>query len=203
MFLLKKIVIDKDKVKITGYGEVEDRSEYGEDLYVEVSGLIYEYVKENINRNDVICQLIGGDITIDGIELIPKDELNNLRNIVIKTFRKYFVDRHFDSEFYITFINYTRLNNKLSSKGYFITDDNREDVYLEIINTDDMDLIDLLDEFLMVMDEISEYDSAMKVFSDFKTNVNNLMDISDIKELFKSETGMDFDLYYNELGGNF
>ena len=203
MFLLKQYKLGNNEVKITGYGEVEDRSQYGEDLYIEVNQPIYNFIKENINRNDIICSLVDGGIVLDRITLIPKDELNNMRNIVIKTYRKHFVDRYFDSEFYVTFFSFIVLNNKLSSKGFFVTDENREDVYLDIINTNDEKLIDLLDEYLVIMDEISEYEVAMNNFSDFKNNVNNLMEIDEIKKLFKIETNVDFDVYYHGLGGDF
>ena len=44
--------------------------------------------------------------------------------------------------------------SKLLTKGYNITDDNREEKYLEIINTGDNDLLELLETYIELKDKI-------------------------------------------------
>lgn len=47
------------------------------------------------------------------------------------------------------------LNNELAEKGFFITDDNRESMYLKILETGDEKLISKLEDYLNYKDEIA------------------------------------------------
>lgn len=203
MYLLKKCDVDENTIKITGLGEVEDDSHYDEKLYIKVPGIMYEYVKDVITSNNVFYPKNISYYSISNIKLTPIDKINNLRNNALSAYKKYFLDDIFDSEFFITFINYIRLNTKLASKGFFITDENREDVYLEIINTDDPVLIELLDEYLISMDKIAQYDAAMEDFVEFDTYINNTTKDSEIKEKFTNVTGLDLISFMSNLGGNY
>jgi len=199
MFLLKKCDISKYEFKITGYGEKEDDFSVDEDKYVKVGEIVYNYVKDNIKRYQMIYPKNIGYISIDKFKLVPIDSLDNFKNNVMVSYKKYFIDRIFDSEFYIVFINYVRLNNILSSKGFFITDENREDIYLEIINTEDEKLINILDEYLMNLDVISEYNYYMTKFNNFKYSIMDSYDNEEIKELFVIETGVDLSNFMDSL----
>ena len=89
----------------------------------------------------------------------------------------------------ITYINYIDINNELSSHGIFITDSNREEKYLEILETGDENLIDLLELFLEAKDELQVVKSAKKDFSTTLASVQNLTE-DDIEELDKIASGI-------------
>lgn len=71
------------------------------------------------------------------------------------------------------FAKFIIINNYLANAGIFITDENREEKYLEIINTNDAALINRLEEYLEVKDVISQdlywYDHYMKFKSDIES----------------------------------
>jgi hypothetical protein len=54
------------------------------------------------------------------------------------------------------FANFIILNNYMLDAGYFITNENREQKYLEIINTTDKKLIKKLEEYLEALDVVSQ-----------------------------------------------
>ena len=62
----------------------------------------------------------------------------------------------------LTFFSALTSFSILASKGYFITDENREEKYLEIINTGDETLIAALEEYLDAYDNISPVASMYK-----------------------------------------
>jgi hypothetical protein len=74
------------------------------------------------------------------------------------------------------------LNNDLSSKGYFITDENREEKYLEILETNDESLIQKLEDYLNYRDEIDKLASLERMFSKFKSDVNESSTIEEVKK---------------------
>jgi len=63
------------------------------------------------------------------------------------------------------------LNNDLSNAGYFITNDNREEKYLEILETGDEQLIQKLEDYLNYKDEIEQLSSLERRFSQFRKDV--------------------------------
>lgn len=75
------------------------------------------------------------------------------------------------------------LNNDLSSAGYFITDKNREEKYLEILETEDEELIQKLEDYLNYKDEIEKIASLERLFSKFKTQINESSTIEEVKKI--------------------
>jgi predicted ATP-dependent Lon-type protease len=63
------------------------------------------------------------------------------------------------------------LNNLLNSKGYFIHDDNREEVYLEILETGDSGLIDTLERYLNMKDEIHRVSQLDSKFTEITSQI--------------------------------
>ena len=50
-----------------------------------------------------------------------------------------------------TYYRYSYLNNLFASKGFFITNENREEVYIQILETEDEFLITKLEELLKII----------------------------------------------------
>ena len=65
----------------------------------------------------------------------------------------------------VDFITFIDVNNILHSKGFFITEDNREEKYLEILETGNDELIDLLEEFLIAKDNLNPLVDAKKQYT--------------------------------------
>jgi predicted transcriptional regulator len=64
----------------------------------------------------------------------------------------------------LDYLYYIDINNELNSKGFFITDSNKEEKFLEILETGDDRLIDLLEEFLILKDQLSALKNARQIF---------------------------------------
>lgn len=82
------------------------------------------------------------------------------------------------------------LNNDLSSRGYFITDKNREEQYLAILETGDQDLIEKLEQYLNYRDELEASAYLERRFSAFRKRIQSAKTIDEvvaIEEQFLTE----------------
>jgi hypothetical protein len=78
---------------------------------------------------------------------------------------------------------FTVLNNDLANAGYFITNDNREEKYLEILETGDEKLISKLEDYLNYKDEIETVASLERKFQTFRRDVKDASSVEEIKEI--------------------
>lgn len=63
-----------------------------------------------------------------------------------------------------TYFRFQYLNNIFASMGYFITEKNREEIYIKILETDDDALISNLEEYLKVMAQLNQYEKMYQEF---------------------------------------
>lgn len=63
-----------------------------------------------------------------------------------------------------TYFRFQYLNNIFASKGYFITEDNREEIYIKILETDDEKMIEYLEEYLKVLGQLNQYEQMYQSF---------------------------------------
>lgn len=81
---------------------------------------------------------------------------------------------------------FTIINNELASKGFFITDANREEQYLAILETGDETLIEKLEEYLNYRDELDKVSFFERRFSKFRSAVLNARAVDEVNELEKA-----------------
>ncbi|EPY8037416.1 hypothetical protein ACXG0S_001998 [Campylobacter coli] len=63
-----------------------------------------------------------------------------------------------------TYFRFQYLNNIFASMGYFITEKNREEIYIKILETDDDALISNLEEYLKVIAQLNQYEKMYQEF---------------------------------------
>jgi len=76
----------------------------------------------------------------------------------------------------IDFITLMMLNNKFCSKGIYITEENKEEAYIKIIETGDDQLIADLEKYLTLKDEIKKLEASKEEYS---VIINKLFVLSD------------------------
>lgn len=78
---------------------------------------------------------------------------------------------------------FTVLNNDLASAGYFITNDNREEKYLEILETGDEKLISKLEDYLNYKDEIEAVAQLERKFALYRSDIKNAASIDEVRQI--------------------
>jgi len=83
----------------------------------------------------------------------------------------------------IEFVSFMILNNKLASNGIFITDENKEEKYIEIIETGNTDLIADLEEYITLLDNIKKIQETKNEYDGIIEALKCLEDYNDAKDV--------------------
>lgn len=83
----------------------------------------------------------------------------------------------------LTMYGFIVLNNDLIDAGYAFTNNNREEKYLEIIETGNEALITKLEDYLKYRDEIDRVAALERKFSAYKQNVQTASTVEEVKKL--------------------
>ncbi len=94
---------------------------------------------------------------------------------------KQFVSNRLGGLCMFDFFDFTILNNQLIAAGHVITTINREEVYLEVINSGDDKLINILEKYLEKLDKISEYEAIYRQWEVFATDLDSIKTESEVK----------------------
>jgi hypothetical protein len=83
----------------------------------------------------------------------------------------------------IDFVTFMQLNNKFADKGYFITEKNKEEKYIEIIETGDESLIEDLEAYITLLDNIKVIQNKKNEYSKVIDNLKNVQDYNDAESI--------------------
>lgn len=129
-----------------------------------MSGKKVHVQKSALRTNEVLP----GEFTIiDGVE---NNELESLKESSIIKVRM-LVTPELAKISGFSMYGFIVLNNDLSNVGYFITNENREEKYLEILETGDEQLIQKLEDYLNYKDEIEQLSGLERKFSKFRKDI--------------------------------
>lgn len=166
------------------------------DDYVEVSAESYLKIinRLDLNRNEPECviyydaSLVVTVLQVSDIKEVQKepltdqDKLEREKTHFIRIMSDSIGDKVSISNFAL--FNFFKLNHYLESKGYFITDENREEEYLKVINSGDTDVLEKLSEYLDALDEFNAVDEAYKSFKGFKDRVDSAVDEKELRGIY-------------------
>jgi hypothetical protein len=77
------------------------------------------------------------------------------------------------------FISFMMLNNKFCDKGIYITENNREESYIKIIELGDEELIEDLEKYIKLRDDIKSIQSKKEQYCKIIDKLKNLNDYND------------------------
>jgi hypothetical protein len=125
-------------------------------------------------------EVLPGEFTV--IDLEKTDDMQEYRNAAIIKVRM-LVTPELSKISGFALYGFMILNNDLSSAGYFITDSNREEKYLEILETGDEKLIQKLEDYLNYKDEIGVVANLERKFSAFRSEIRQASTKEEVKEI--------------------
>lgn len=76
----------------------------------------------------------------------------------------------------ILYIKYIMLHDKFAEEGIYITDRNKEDKYIEIIEKDSPELLEVLEDYLQIQEQLEKIISAR---DSWKETIQKLDEISE------------------------
>lgn len=79
----------------------------------------------------------------------------------------------------VDFASFMILNNKFAAKGIFITDENKEEEYIKVIESGDISLIEDLETYINLRDKVQGIEAQKKEYTDIVTKLKSLEDYDD------------------------
>lgn len=187
-YKLAKVTDMGDKFKV--HYVVENKNTYYDSgkMYVKVSSLTGDKIQEFLKEGITVFIPKGLEREVLPVHLITeeaKDKIETKRTTAKSRLRPK-VNEVFMSLSAFTFYEFFTVNNMLASKGIFITEENREEKYLEILNTGDDVLIDYLERYLEAMDKIEIHSSTYKQCLQAEKDIENASTEEEIDEIINT-----------------
>jgi len=159
----------------------------GQNKHLKLSSMAYEKIKQALTQGQkcrVGKPLPTNEVLPDDVQIITNDtsDIQFSREAAFVRAKMHVTPemaKHSGYELY----NFMCKNNELASKGYFITDNNREDQYIKIIETADDNLINLLESYLESKDKIQRGFHISAKLDEFNQNLNRAETEEEITKL--------------------
>ena len=161
-----------------------------EERMLKLSYVSYQKIKEALLAEHIVRipkTLTTDEVLPHELEIIDSSEDNSIksqRNAAIVKVRM-LVTPELAKISGFALYGFMVLNNDMVNAGFAITNDNREEKYLEILETGNEDLITKLEDYLNYKDEIERVCQLERNFSQFQRKINNA-DERDIEEIVAS-----------------
>jgi len=185
------IVVDKGDIwEVTGTTIQSDDYVVNHDMVYELpvdeQGIaMYQYIKAMLSTNQIqFLKETTGRLIQEDLILIPYDADMVYREKVIHKGREY-LNTRLGIHSIFEFFDYIMLNNTLSAAGFVVTEKNRREKYLEIIDTGDIDLIDSLEQYLNALDRLNIINGWYRTYKEFEKNIYMADDEEAVDECYK------------------
>jgi len=183
--------MDNEILEKTPYIEINDdiyffllRKDNNEVKNVNKLKFYVEVNTKSISKISEIKELINDESKED--EQIEED-LQNKKIQYKYEARKCINDRTQMSSFVL--FNFIKLDDKLKLNGFIVTDENREDKYLEVVNSGDENIIEILSEYLDAYDELQKLNIYYERYQEFVDAIDYVDNIKDLEDAYKEHIG--------------
>ena len=184
-----------------GIMSVDSHSDYDKVHFMNISKDVYDFLDNNyggdLNHQNVrVPKDLGRVDSVDQLENVTK--LTDEERFEIEKFRTIEKNRNLLLsrvsliDLY-NFFKFTVNNNRLLAEGIVITDENREEKYLEILRdtkSEDIDIkkkaervVDILSDYLETMDYLSNTFKVVSVLDEFEESVNDCETNEELKKV--------------------
>ena len=170
------IQIDREKYILPGSKYLNIPIEIGKILKPELN------MGSKIHFFDEITDKHTGDIKITDFNIVKPGGLNQAKNELLSKISNNF-SYNLASITGINYFIFAMASFELANAGHFITSENREEKYVEIMNSNDAVLIENLNNYLSALDEISPVANLYNEFKSFKKRVKQSITIEELEKV--------------------
>lgn len=179
-----------DKLEIKYVDTYQNSMLKNDGPYVKISNVAGDVIREALSEykrvyitKNIQGELCVSDIIIHETDGIERDKMIALSNV----YRK--MDYCLFNVSAMDYFDFLGSFSVLASLGYFITDNNREEKYLEIIESGDENLISVLENYLENKDKLEKISYIYNKVRQFEKNVMICNKVEDLNNIIK-----DFDV---------
>lgn len=190
MIYLAKVFWEDNVGKITGVRELPDSEIYNADKFKVINENLYDYLKTNYELGDLSFPDTVVELTQDVITFEPFDEMVAFVNNALNSFIRKEVRNEDDLglDLFLISIKFTILNNQFLEKGFYFSPDNKEEIYLGVLNSGDMHLIEILEDYIETLDAVTSYNTKVNEYIAMKKEFLTAETVQEIKDIYASYT---------------
>lgn len=151
---------------------------YDNSLLVDVNDEIAIFCKNKLDENKIIIIEDINNITLDNIKLYDEsnDFISDYKNSCLRALARTFKNR-IDIDVIFSSLKFALGFSYLASKGYYITQENREEMYMNIIATNDPELFMVLEDYV---DSLTNLEKSLIDYKKFATATHNIISTHDV-----------------------
>jgi len=182
------IIVDKGDVwEITGAIVQTDEYEVDPEMVREIkSRELFNYIKNTLKTSSIqFDKKTEGELIEEDLEIYEYDELLLKKENTLNKARTY-ISTRLNAISLFELYEFTLCNNILVEAGFRITDANRKEKYLEIIDKGEISLIDALERFLISKDRLEVVNSWYKQYRKFELDIYNCRGIYEVDDRYKT-----------------
>lgn len=140
--------------------------------FLQVEDLIlFKKVEPLISKNEIkYSSDLKGQLTFGDLIITPIDNLDSVKVTALTKARQELLSR-LDVTVMFQFFEFTMAEHELHERGYIITDNNREDEYLKVVNTGDIELIGILEKYLNAKDKLVQHYAWYQRYTETETKI--------------------------------
>ena len=169
-------------VKITETRIEKDDYPVDTSKFLEVEDIVFfKKVEQIVGDNEIkYSSDFKGQLTFGDLIITPINDLDATKVNALTKARMELLSR-LDMTVLFQFFEFIMMEHNLREKGYTITDENREDMYLRIINTGDVELIGQLEKYLNAKDQLTQHYAWYQRFSDASKKIEESVDSKQVQ----------------------
>lgn len=188
MYILKEFHLAINKVRITGYLEIPDQDDPGK---IGVSKEVYNYIKAHISKGWLTYNpgIQGNKLTVADITFEERNMLPEIKQGAINYIKQHTIEPFLTTEFFLISAEYFECMSLLAAEGYHVTEKNKDEMYLKIVNSGDQDLINILENLLYAKDFKKDIDAHTRKFLNAKRKINDCADEEEVADVLKETVG--------------
>ena len=186
---MKNILIIQDKGDVW---EITDTTIQPDDYVVDPE-MVYEvdnkalfvFIKNNLKKSQIqFPKDLDGKLIQEDLIIRDYDPVTSHRERVLNKAREY-ISTRLNAVSLFELYEFMVCNLELVEKGFIITNKNRRDKYLEIIDDGDIDTIDLLERLLNSKEKLESVSGWYNQYRAFESDLYKLNNVDDIDDRFK------------------
>jgi uncharacterized pyridoxamine 5'-phosphate oxidase family protein len=178
-YLMEKVTT-KEGYEIKNVFSVEDDRVFDPLYYSEVSEEMFNFFNE---KKDLYTMSYPKDIALSSSSVIlreknPITEIeSSLYSLIVKSLADFT-----NGSTLLAVVDFIFCNTALQEKGYFITENNRDEKYLEIVSKNDDELLDIFSKYLQSYDIVSPYLEKYRGMMESYRKSQNALSIEDAQK---------------------
>lgn len=184
-------VMDKgETMQITGTSTLPSDFKPDETVHVmpEKDKGLFKFIEEKLRTATVeYMKPLSGKLIEEDLIITEYDALE-MKKSRYRTRGRNYVSSRLQLTSFFDFFDFINSNNVLLDRGFIITDKNKTEEYLKIVDTGDDDLIEALDDYLTARDHIIQAGGYYKTWKGYERRINEAASSQEIEGVYKEFT---------------